>query len=27
LMSMIIAGVLAIPCAAYWRRHLGYRQV
>ena len=27
LMSMIIAGVLAIPFAAYWRRHLGYRQV
>ena len=27
MMSMIIAGVLAIPFAAYWRRHLGYRQV
>ncbi|MBV8310167.1 MAG: cytochrome c biogenesis protein CcsA, partial [Planctomycetaceae bacterium] len=27
LMSMIIAGVLAIPFGAYWRRHLGYRQV
>jgi hypothetical protein len=26
-MSMIIAGVLAIPFGAYWRRHLGYRQV
>src|SRR5262249_7424303 len=24
-MSMIIAGVLAIPVAAFWRRHLGYR--
>jgi len=27
LMSMIIAAVLAIPFAAFWRRHLGYRQV
>ncbi len=27
LMSMILAGVLAIPCGAYWRRHLGYCQV
>jgi ABC-type transport system involved in cytochrome c biogenesis permease subunit len=27
LMSMIIATVLSIPLAAYWRRTLGYRQV
>jgi ABC-type transport system involved in cytochrome c biogenesis permease subunit len=27
LMSMIIAGALAIPFGAYWRRRLGYRQV
>jgi ABC-type transport system involved in cytochrome c biogenesis permease subunit len=26
-MSMIIAAMLSIPYAAYWRRHLGYRQV
>jgi len=26
-MSMILAGVLAIPLGASWRRHLGYRQV
>jgi ABC-type transport system involved in cytochrome c biogenesis permease subunit len=27
LMSMIIAAVLSLPLAAYWRRTLGYRQV
>jgi len=27
LMSMIIAGMLAIPVAGYWRRRLGYRQI
>jgi len=26
-MSMIIAGVLALPVAAAWRRSLGYRPV
>ena len=26
-MSMIIAGVLAIPVAGWWRRHLGYRNL
>jgi hypothetical protein len=24
-MSIIIAGVLAVPVAAFWRRHLGYQ--
>ncbi len=27
LMSMIIAAVMSIPLGAFWRRHLGYRQV